>query len=88
MVSRGVATAGTDMNRRPGIDQAGLGFGSVRRPLLVADGALDALDPSASDRSLANSVPGPTLILYPGAGHAFLFQDENQFVPRVEGFLR
>ena len=55
---------------------------------LVADGTLDELDPSANDRSLADSVPGAKLILYPGAGHAFLFQDMASFLPAVQRFLR
>ena len=62
-------------------------FDTVRLPLLVADGTLDELDPSANSRSLADSVPGAKLILYPGAGHAFLFQDMSSFVPAVERFL-
>lgn len=71
-----------------GRDQAGLLFGQVRLPLLVADGTLDQLDPTANDRSLANSVQGAQLTLYPGAGHAFLFQDLASFLPIVERFLR
>jgi pimeloyl-ACP methyl ester carboxylesterase len=70
-----------------GKDQAGVRFGQVRLPVLVADGTLDQLDPSANDRALAASVPGAKLILYPGAGHAFLFQDMASFLPAVERFL-
>jgi pimeloyl-ACP methyl ester carboxylesterase len=54
----------------------------------VADGTLDQLDPSPNDRALAASVPGAKLLLYPGAGHAFLFQDAASFLPAVERFLR
>ena len=70
-----------------GKDQAGVRFGQVRLPVLVADGTLDQLDPSANDRALAASVPGAKLILYPGAGHAFLFQDMASFLPAVKRFL-
>jgi pimeloyl-ACP methyl ester carboxylesterase len=70
-----------------GKEQAGVRFGRVRLPLLVADGTLDQLDPSANDRALADSVPGAELLLYPGAGHAFLFQDMASFLPAVERFL-
>jgi pimeloyl-ACP methyl ester carboxylesterase len=70
-----------------GMDQAGVRFGQVRLPVLVADGTLDQLDPSANDRALAASVPGARLLLYPGAGHAFLFQDMASFLPAVERFL-
>jgi pimeloyl-ACP methyl ester carboxylesterase len=71
-----------------GDDGAGPRFGQVRLPVLVADGTLDQLDPSANDRALAASVPGAKLLLYPGAGHAFLFQDAASFLPAVERFLR
>jgi pimeloyl-ACP methyl ester carboxylesterase len=70
-----------------GKDPAGPRFGTVRVPLLVADGTLDELDPSANDRSLAASVPGAKLILYSGAGHGFLFQDMTRFLPAVGRFL-
>jgi pimeloyl-ACP methyl ester carboxylesterase len=70
-----------------GHDRAGVRFATRRLPLLVADGTGDQLDPSANDRSLAHDVPGSTLLLYPGAGHAFLFQDMASFVPAAERFL-
>jgi pimeloyl-ACP methyl ester carboxylesterase len=71
-----------------GHDTAGVRFGRVRLPVLVADGTLDQLDPSANDRSLAHMVPGAKLLLYPGAGHGFLFQDMASFLPAVDRFLR
>jgi len=70
-----------------GQDPAGRDFGDVRFPTLVADGTLDQLDPVANDRALARSVPGAKLILYPGAGHAFLFQDSASFLAAVTRFL-
>jgi pimeloyl-ACP methyl ester carboxylesterase len=70
-----------------GGDPPGPRFGSTRLPTLVADGTLDALDPSANDRMLAASMPGARLLLYPGAGHAFLFQDSASFLPAVVRFL-
>jgi pimeloyl-ACP methyl ester carboxylesterase len=70
-----------------GQDPAGRRLGDVRFPTLVADGTLDRLDPVANDRALARSVPGAKLILYPGAGHAFLFQDSASFLAAVKQFL-
>jgi pimeloyl-ACP methyl ester carboxylesterase len=70
-----------------GQDPAGRQVGRLRVPTLVADGTLDQLDPTANDRLLADSVPGARLILYPDAGHAFLFQDASSFIPAVERFL-
>ena len=70
-----------------GQDPAGTQIGKLRIPTLVADGTLDQLDPTANDRLLAASVTGARLILYPDAGHAFLFQDASSFIPAVEKFL-
>ena len=71
-----------------GVESAGRQIGQIRVPTLVADGTADALDPVANDRQLAALIPGAQLVLYPGAGHAFLFQDQAAFVPRLEQFLR
>lgn len=70
-----------------GADPAGRQLGQLRLPTLVADGTEDALNPVANDHQLADGVPGARLILYPGAGHAFLFQDTASFVPAVQKFL-
>ena len=51
-------------------------------------GTLDQLNPVPNDQLLARGVPRASLLLYPDAGHAFLFQDAAQFVPVVERFLR
>ena len=32
--------------------------------------------------------PAASSVLYPDAGHGFLFQDSSAFVPRVEQFLQ
>jgi pimeloyl-ACP methyl ester carboxylesterase len=70
-----------------GKDPAGHQIGQLRLPTLVADGTVDQLDPVANDRLLAAAVPGAKLILYPGAGHAFLFQDLFSFASAVQSFL-
>jgi pimeloyl-ACP methyl ester carboxylesterase len=70
-----------------GQDPARRQLGQLRLPTLVADGTLDQLDPVANDRMLADTIPGAKLILYPGAGHAFLFQDLASFLPAVQRFL-
>ena len=70
-----------------GAESPGHLVGAIRVPTLVADGTLDALDPVSNDRMLAAAIPGAQLVLYPAAGHAFLFQDAAAFVPRVENFL-
>jgi pimeloyl-ACP methyl ester carboxylesterase len=70
-----------------GQDLAGRRLTGVRLPTLVADGTVDQLNPVANDRTLAGEVPSAKLILYPGAGHAFLFQDMSTFLPAVLRFL-
>ncbi len=70
-----------------GTDPAGPATARIGRPTLVADGAVDQLDPVANDHLLAATIPRAQLVLYPDAGHAFLFQDAAVFVLRVETFL-
>lgn len=70
-----------------GSDPSGPKTTTISAPTLVADGTSDALDPLANDRLLAATIPGAQLVLYPDAGHAFLFQDAASFVPRVDAFL-
>ena len=70
-----------------GKDSAGHHLSGIKAPTLVADGTADALNPVANARLIAGSVPGAKLLLYPGAGHAFLFQDSASFVPAVERFI-
>ncbi|HUN36615.1 MAG TPA: alpha/beta hydrolase [Trebonia sp.] len=71
-----------------GQDPAGRRLSRIRLRTLVADGTQDALDPVPNDWLLARSIPRAHLLLYPDAGHAFLFQDSAQFIPAVEWFLR
>jgi pimeloyl-ACP methyl ester carboxylesterase len=70
-----------------GDDRDGADIGALRIPTLVADGDEDRLDPLGNDRMLASTIPGAELVTYPNAGHAFLFQDESAFVPRLLAFL-
>ena len=70
-----------------GQDPAGARAASITAPALIADGAADQLDPAVNSRTLAGLIPGARLTLFPGAGHAFLFQDQSAFVTQVESFL-
>jgi pimeloyl-ACP methyl ester carboxylesterase len=70
-----------------GNDPAGRQLGQLRLPTLVADGTEDQLDPVANDRLLADTIPAAKLILYPDAGHAFLFQDLASVLHAVQQFL-
>lgn len=70
-----------------GDDTSGRHPGQIRVPTLVADGTDDALNPVSNDRMLAGLIHGAHLVLYPGAGHGFLFQDAGAFVSELRSFL-
>jgi len=70
-----------------GHDAAGREIARIPAPTLVADGTEDQLDPAVNDRTLARLIPRSRLVLYPGAGHAFLFQDQSRFATLVGSFL-
>jgi pimeloyl-ACP methyl ester carboxylesterase len=70
-----------------GTDAAGGEVTGISVPTLIADGTADRLDPVANDHALANLIPGSKLVLYPDAGHAFLFQVGAPFTTLVESFL-
>jgi pimeloyl-ACP methyl ester carboxylesterase len=71
-----------------GDDASGRRPGEIKAPTLVADGTQDALNPSSNDHMLADLIPGARLVLYPDAGHGFLFQDAPRFEAELESFLR
>jgi pimeloyl-ACP methyl ester carboxylesterase len=71
-----------------GDDASGHHLGQIRSPTLVADGTEDTINPVSNDRMLAQLVHGARLVLYPGAGHGFLFQDSRKFVSELTSFLR
>jgi pimeloyl-ACP methyl ester carboxylesterase len=70
-----------------GKEKAGREVSQISVPTFIADGAQDALDPVANDYELHSVIKGSTLTLYPGASHGFLFQDEAEFLPKLEAFL-
>ncbi|HEY5334842.1 MAG TPA: alpha/beta hydrolase [Mycobacteriales bacterium] len=70
-----------------GQEPAGTKIATISAPTFVADGTEDQLAPSANSTTLTHTITGATLVLYPQAGHAFLFQDEAAFVPAVAAFL-
>jgi pimeloyl-ACP methyl ester carboxylesterase len=70
-----------------GLDPAGREVAKISVPTLVADGTDDQLAPAANDHILARLIPGARLVLYPDAGHGFLFQDWKSFASLVQSFL-
>jgi pimeloyl-ACP methyl ester carboxylesterase len=70
-----------------GQDPSGHNADQISVPTLVADGAKDHIDASMNDRYVAAEIPGSQLVLYPDAGHAFLFQEGESFFFRIRTFL-
>jgi len=70
-----------------GNDAAGRKVARISAPTLIADGTDDQLTPVANDHILASLIPAARLVLYPDAGHGFLFQDWARFAALVESFL-
>jgi pimeloyl-ACP methyl ester carboxylesterase len=70
-----------------GIDAAGHKISTISAPTLIADGTDDQLDPVANDHILDGLIPRARLVLYPDAGHGFLFQEGTPFASLVESFL-
>jgi pimeloyl-ACP methyl ester carboxylesterase len=75
------------LNWIAGDERVGHLDGRITAPTLVADGTQDVFDPVQNDVMLAHDIRGARLVLYPDAGHGFLFQDASSFVPLVEKFL-
>jgi pimeloyl-ACP methyl ester carboxylesterase len=70
-----------------GNDAAGRKAARISVPTLIADGTDDQLTPVVNDHILAGLIPAARLVLYPDAGHGFLFQDWARFAVLVESFL-
>ena len=60
---------------------------SLTMPVLVANGVKDVMIPAYRSYLIAQEAPNAKLILYPDAGHAFLFQYPEDFVGEVNRFL-
>ena len=63
-------------------------LGQIHRRTLVAARSLDTVVPAGNARILSKRTPGGRLVIYRGAGHAFLFQDSVAFRDEVLRFLR
>ena len=70
-----------------GHEASGRRIAHIHAPVLIGDGANDVLLPAANSRTLHHVIKGSALILYPDAGHGFLFQDASAWITRIERFL-
>ena len=57
------------------------------QPALVANGAHDVMLPAYRSYVLSQEAPHAKLILYPDAGHGFLFQEIEDFAFQIDRFL-
>jgi len=70
-----------------GRDPSGRRADQIAAPTLVTDGADDRIDAETNDREVSTEIAGSRLVLYPDAGHAFLFQEGESFAFEVRSFL-
>jgi pimeloyl-ACP methyl ester carboxylesterase len=59
----------------------------ITQPTLVANGDNDIMVPTVNSYLLAGHLPNAELIIYPDAGHGFLFQYPHEFAAEVNAFL-
>jgi len=67
--------------------QAPQDLGSLRLPVLIANGDQDAMVPTALSRDMARRIPGAQLIIYDDAGHGGIFQYHADFISDALAFL-
>jgi pimeloyl-ACP methyl ester carboxylesterase len=59
----------------------------IDKPVLIANGKFDPSYPLMNSYVLEREIPNSKLIVYPDAGHGFLFQHQREFVPELLAFL-
>jgi pimeloyl-ACP methyl ester carboxylesterase len=62
-------------------------LGTVSCPTLVIGGREDIFTPVWMAEEVAGAIPGATLYLYESLGHAFHFENTDDFNPRVRNWL-
>jgi pimeloyl-ACP methyl ester carboxylesterase len=67
--------------------QAPQNLGSIRIPVLIANGDNDIMVPTANSIDMAQRIPGSQLLIYEDAGHGGIFQNHADFVPKALSFL-
>jgi pimeloyl-ACP methyl ester carboxylesterase len=67
--------------------QAPQDLGSIRIPVLVANGDQDVMVPTENSHDLARRIPNAQLVIYEDAGHGGIFQNHADFVSKALAFL-
>ena len=62
-------------------------LGKIRAPTLIVWGDQDAILPRSDQESLAAAVPGSRLLVYPGAGHAFYWEEPRRVASDLAAFI-
>ncbi|GJD64043.1 alpha/beta fold hydrolase [Methylobacterium frigidaeris] len=62
-------------------------LGGLAMPVLVANGVADVMIPAYRSYVIAREAPDAKLVLYPDAGHGFLFQHIADFTAEIGRFL-
>ena len=63
------------------------GHGDISAPTLIGDGADDLMTPPANVHKMVEDIHGAHSVIYPDAGHGFLFQDSSAWAARINAFL-
>jgi non-heme chloroperoxidase len=63
-------------------------LGSIRAPALVVWGDGDTILPREEQESMASLIPNARLVVYPGAGHAFYWEDPVRVARDLAAFVR
>lgn len=71
-----------------GLGSAYARLAQITAPVLVANGAHDVMVHAYNSYALSQRLPAARLVLYPDAGHGFLFQWPQAFGREVLAFLR
>jgi len=64
------------------------GHGHISAPTLIGDGADDVMTPPGNVKKMVAEIHGARSVIYPDAGHGFLFQDASAWAARINTFLR
>lgn len=67
--------------------QAPQDLGSIKIPVLIANGDSDIMVPSVNSAEMARRIPGAQLVIYKDAGHGGIFQNHADFVTKALSFL-
>jgi pimeloyl-ACP methyl ester carboxylesterase len=60
---------------------------TISKPTLVITGRQDLITPAINSTRIAAAIPGARLILVPGAGHSFVFQQPASVTASINTFL-